>query len=123
MRTRRGGGGMVTVSVTTKYNHLSRMKRNLPVATSKIMRRAAIITHREARRMCPRDTGTLANSITMEGVTVGSLSMRVMTLAGYGAYVNFGTRYMAAQPFMTQAARIGREAFLADLANLEAGLL
>lgn len=112
------GKGNVSVSVNIKYNHLPRMKRNLPVQTSAAMRRAAFATQRRAQELCPRDTGTLANSITIEGGHPGSLSMMVVTTAGYGAYVNFGTRFMAAQPFMTQAAEHGARIFKADLAKL-----
>lgn len=53
-----------------------------------------------AQVRAPKRTGYLASSITDDGagtVTVG---------AYYGVYVNFGTRYMAAQPFFSQACGI-----------------
>lgn len=59
--------------------------------------------------ICPRDTGNLAHSITLEMKDSG-LTAEVAPHTNYAAYVEYGTRYMDAQPYirpsyMQQSAR------------------
>lgn len=53
----------------------------------------------EAQWKAPLDTGTLERSIVMTTKDNG-LTSTVSVGAEYGSYVEFGTRYMAAQPFI-----------------------
>src|SRR5689334_2433705 len=54
------------------------------------------------RRRCPVDTGFLRDSITVFDVEVTpeGLMVAVGPTADYSLYVEFGTRLMAAQPFI-----------------------
>lgn len=54
---------------------------------------------RGAQRKAPVDTGNLRRSIGIE-FTDGGLTGRVSPTAEYAAYLEFGTRFMTAQPFM-----------------------
>jgi len=108
----------VTATVKIKYNKLGKMKAKLPVETSRALRRAGLEVMREARRNCPVDSGTLKGSIAIEGGQVGSLDVIVYTNSGYGAHVNFGTRFQSAQPFMTNAAEYGARILKKELDGL-----
>lgn len=56
-----------------------------------------------ARQLAPYETGELRESIHVEPASEGVV--RVVADAPYAAYVEFGTRKMAAQPFLTPAVR------------------
>jgi HK97 gp10 family phage protein len=49
----------------------------------------------------PRDTGTMANSIIVQVVRTRSHAGPTVP---YARFVNFGTRYISAQPFVSEAA-------------------
>lgn len=53
-----------------------------------------------ARLLAPVDTGRLRSSIT---ATKGDRVVTIGTNVEYAAFVEFGTRYMAAQPFLRPA--------------------
>lgn len=78
-----------------------------------LMRRA-IRVHRRAVTLCPVGTpestgipgyvgGTLRSSLTWQMDTGGGLSARVGTNVYYGPFVELGTRYMRAQPYLRPA--------------------
>lgn len=58
----------------------------------------------DAKSLVPIDTGALKQSLDYE-IDFKSLDTFNITFTGleYGKYVNFGTRYQKAQPFMTIA--------------------
>lgn len=62
--------------------------------------------------------GILANSIQTAFYNSGSMGM-VFTNIDYGLYLEFGTRRMAARPFMGPAAQRGGSRFEVAMANLE----
>lgn len=65
---------------------------------------AALAVQNQAKRLCPVDTGRLRDSITWElGMMNGLPSARVGTNVEYAIYVETGTRYMSAQPFLRPA--------------------
>jgi HK97 gp10 family phage protein len=55
-----------------------------------------------ARDIVAIDTGNLKRSI--KATKLGELSLKVETRCGYGAYVELGTKRMAARPFLAPAA-------------------
>ena len=65
----------------------------------------ALVVEDEAKLLCPVKTGTLRRSITHETDEKGFMrvSVRVGPTVDYGVYVEFGTRHMAAQPFLRPA--------------------
>jgi HK97 gp10 family phage protein len=54
-----------------------------------------------AQDLVPVDTGFLRSSIHVERIS--HLALQVRADADYAAYVEYGTRFMAAQPYMTPA--------------------
>lgn len=71
---------------------------------TKVLTVAALKVVNRAKVLCPVDTGRLRDSITWELGTVGGLpAARIGTNVEYASYVETGTRYMAAQPFLRPA--------------------
>ena len=67
--------------------------------------------------ICPRDTGNLANSITLESADNG-FTAEVEPHTDYAAYVEYGTRFMPAQPYMRPAFIQESARFKSDLEKL-----
>lgn len=65
----------------------------------------------------PHDTGTLRRSI-MLNIKDGGLTADVRATAHYAGYVELGTRFMAAQPYMRPAFNGVKKQFEADLRRL-----
>lgn len=70
-----------------------------------------------ANLICPKDTSNLANSITLE-LTDGGFTAEVEPHMDYAAYVEYGTRYMSAQPYIRPAFMQQSERFKSDLSKL-----
>lgn len=68
-----------------------------------------------AIRNAPVDTGHLKRSITPE---VTDLIGRVVPTAEYAPYVELGTRFMSAQPFLSPAFMVQKIQFINDLKRL-----
>lgn len=69
-----------------------------------------------AKDRAPVDTGNLKNSI--QAKQVAPLTWEVHVGAEYGAYVEYGTRRTAAQPFLTPAVELRRPDFEQALREL-----
>jgi HK97 gp10 family phage protein len=54
----------------------------------------------------------------MLSIMDGGLTARVNPLMGYSAYPEYGTRYMAAQPYMRPALNDQKKQFKSDLKRL-----
>ena len=70
-----------------------------------------------ANLICPKDTSNLANSITLE-LTDGGFTAEVEPHMDYAAYVEYGTRYMSAQPYIRPAFMQQSARFKSDLSKL-----
>lgn len=70
-----------------------------------------------ANLICPKDTSNLANSITLE-LTDGGFTAEVEPHMDYAGYVEWGTRYMSAQPYMRPAFMQQSARFKSDLGKL-----
>jgi HK97 gp10 family phage protein len=98
----------LTIKVDTGADLLPKFKyiqKAIAEALSEIALTGAMPIANEAKALCPVKTGTLRRSIITEITT--STSTRAIASIGptvdYGIYVEFGTRHMAAQPFMRPA--------------------
>jgi HK97 gp10 family phage protein len=71
--------------------------------------RVAVAVDRMAKSLCPVDTGLLRASINWR---LGSDGRGLLAIIGtsthYAPYIEFGTRYMAAQPFLRPALAAAR---------------
>lgn len=72
---------------------------------------------RKAQRHAPVDTGTLKRSIGLEISDAGYTAI-IKPTAEYAAYVEYGTRYMGAQPFMRPAYHEQEPVFIKDMERL-----
>lgn len=70
-----------------------------------------------AQTVCPRRTGQLANGITLE-ILDGGLTAEVAPHTNYAGYVEWGTRFMNAQPYVRPAYMRESERFKEDLSKL-----
>ena len=70
-----------------------------------------------AQQKAPVDTGTLKRSIGVE-IKDGGLTAEVTPTAEYAAYVELGTRFMAAQPYLEPSFNIQKSIFMKDLKKL-----
>ena len=70
-----------------------------------------------AQMICPRDTGNLADSITLE-IQDDGLRAEVAPHTNYVGYVEWGTRFMSAQPYIRPAFTQESKRFQDDLKRL-----
>lgn len=81
-----------------------------------VMMNAAELT-RETQYEAPVDTGTLERSVNMD-IEDGGLTAVVEPTAEYAGFVEFGTRYMGAQPFLGPAFKKQSNKFKKDMKRL-----
>lgn len=72
---------------------------------------------RKTMANAPFDTGTLMRSITLN-MEDDCLTAIVTPEAEYAAYVEYGTRFMNAQPYLKPAFDTVKQRFIADLEEL-----
>lgn len=97
------------------FNKLARVATEAQV--KEIVKRNTSGMQREAMEKAPVDTGNLKRNIMLEITGFGSTG-KVSSKADYSGYQEFGTRFMAAQPYMGPAFRKYRNLFISDLKNL-----
>lgn len=71
----------------------------------------------KAQDNAPVDTGNLKRSIDLN-IIVGGMAARCDARAEYAAYVEYGTRFMDAQPYMKPAFDDQKEQFKKDLERI-----
>lgn len=71
----------------------------------------------KAQDNAPVDTGTLKRSIGLD-ITDGGLTAEVEPTAEYAPYVELGTRFMEAQPYLKPAFDDQKEKFKQDMKKL-----
>lgn len=71
----------------------------------------------QAKRNAPVRTGDLKGSITQE-ITDGGMTTKTAAHVDYAAYVELGTRFMAAQPHIRPAHNVQKEKFKQDMKRL-----
>ena len=71
----------------------------------------------KAMRMAPVDTGTLKRSIGLE-ITEAGMTAEVEATAEYAPYVEYGTRFMKAQPYIRPSLEEQKKSFENDLSKL-----
>jgi len=87
--------------VTLDTRRLDEIARGLDMNTDQVLMALAFQVEGEAKKRAPVDTGALRNSIMTN--KKGKGWYWVQDGVEYGIYQEFGTRKMAAQPFMVPA--------------------
>ena len=72
---------------------------------------------RNAQRLAPVDTGILKGSINLS-IEDGGMTSVTRDGVNYGKYLDLGTRFMSAQPFMTPAHNLQAKKFKRDMEML-----
>ena len=75
-----------------------------------VVRKCGLLVEAYAKQVVPVDTGTLKNSIMAE--FPDRFTAEIAPHTEYAIYVEYGTRYMAARPYMRPAAERVRPVFL-----------
>jgi HK97 gp10 family phage protein len=108
--------------VVFKLDGAEELKANLEKITETKRQRvkevvgvSGLNVQRNAKLLCPVDTGTLRNSIMAD---FEELTATVHTNIPYAPYVEFGTRKMAAEPYLTPAAEVEQPKFINKLIEI-----
>lgn len=97
---------------------VKKLKKNCDLGmVKKVVRYHGAALQRRAMTAAPVDTGNLKRSIGIE-ITDGGLTATVEPTAEYASYVEYGTRFMNAQPFVRPSLEEQGAAFKADLGKL-----
>lgn len=101
-------------------SQIPRLRREVPARAERIVEGTARHIEGEAKRRIVAyhavATGFLLNSVVADEET--ATRWLVTVGAAYGAFVNFGTRYMAPRPYFTEAAAEGRRYLRRELAGI-----
>jgi HK97 gp10 family phage protein len=100
----------------TGAKELSKLLKKLPVKVEKNFMRQAVragarVVVKDARKRVPKNTGNLAKSLGVVSRRAKNITMSVKARSGkkqkndgfYGRFIEFGTRKMAARPFLRPA--------------------
>lgn len=83
----------------------------------KVVRHNGAEMQTKAQQNAPVDTGTLKRSIGLE-ITASGMNAEVEPKAEYGPYVELGTRFMKAQPYLKPAFNEQKGKFEKDMQKL-----
>ncbi len=92
--------GLVSVTTTERIRDAERFLDDL---LGKVVGKLALDLEAEAKQRAPVDTGNLRSTIQASPVSANARTWHVVAQAHYAVYVEMGTRYMRAQPFMGPA--------------------
>lgn len=95
-----------------------KLKKNVNMNDVKrVVRHNGAEMQTKAQQNAPVDTGTLKRSIGLE-ITGGGMAAEVEPTADYAPYVELGTRFMEAQPYLKPAFDEQKERFKKDMKKL-----
>lgn len=100
-------GNAVTWKVV--YNHFPKIVKGMEGKAAQIVAKTALDIEAGAKKRAPVDTGNLRGSI--QARKVSDTHWIVTVGADYGIYLEYGTRFMAAQPYFAPAIRAVRSSF------------
>lgn len=100
------------IDVTVRVNNFDRIEAALALQLNTAVREQVNVTQRDVQGNIQKygliDTGTMLNSVQgqMTGQYAGEVTVSAQSAAGfpYPAAQNFGTRYIPASPFFSEAA-------------------
>ena len=108
-------GGIKVVGIEKLQKKL---KKNVQMEDVKrVVRPNGAEMQEKAQRNAPVDTGTLKRSIGLE-ITDSGMAAEVEPTAEYAPYVELGTRFMEAQPYLKPAFDDQKEKFRKDMKKL-----
>lgn len=108
-------GGAV-LNWIVRADRVDSTRRRMVDEVEKAVERAARNIEGGAKARAPVRTGNLRASISAE--STGAMEWTVSVAAEYAAYVNYGTRHTAPNPFFTQAVEAEMSKFIAEVAGI-----
>lgn len=109
---------MSSIKITGIDELQMKLKKNVQMSdVKKVVRKNGSELQKKAQKNAPVDTGTLQRSITLEMRDSGKTA-EVEPTVDYGAYVELGTRFMTAQPYLKPAFNEQKEKFKQDMRKL-----
>jgi HK97 gp10 family phage protein len=107
----------MSATIEIKFDRFPEITAAMPERASAVVRRASFDVEGQAKGRAPVDTGALKNSIGTEFEN-GGLTGIVAPHVEYAAFVEYGTKRMSAQPYMTPAAESVAPAFIAAMKQM-----
>jgi len=104
----------VSATITVTFDRFPEIAAALPEKASQVVRKASFDIEGQAKNRVPVDTGALKNSISTEFEDNG-LTGIIAPHMEYATFVEFGTKRMSAQPYMTPAAEAVMPAFVSAM--------
>ena len=109
---------MSSIKVTGIDELQMKLKKNVQMSdVKKVVRKNGSDMQKKTQKNAPVDTGTLQRSIALEMRDSGKTA-EVEPMVDYGAYVELGTRFMTAQPYLKPAFNEQKEKFKQDMRKL-----
>lgn len=109
---------MSSIKITGIDELQMKLKKNVQMSdVKKVVRKNGSDMQKKAQKNAPVDTGTLQRSITLE-IRDSGKTAEVEPTVDYGAYVELGTRFMTAQPYLKPAFNEQKEKFKQDMRKL-----
>jgi HK97 gp10 family phage protein len=105
-----------TFRTTVRLNNFPAIKVGMETRAEAFTAKAALDIQGVAMTMAPVDTGFLKNSI--QSHKIGPAHWRVTVGAEYGIYLEFGTRFMGAQPYFFPAVAQVSPSFIAAMRRI-----
>lgn len=120
---------MTSVNVRLVYNRTKVLQGEIRDTAERVVRKTALDILNDAMHLAPVDTGALKNSLAPGGpgnifdMAVGSRGGRnivatIGTSVPYAPHQEYGTRFMAAHPFLIPAVERNRAVFIAAMSHL-----
>lgn len=97
---------MTTVHIDFHQMALRALLKGTDGEVARDLRRRGQAVARRAKELCPKASGTLAASITVSPTHLGDddeLEVTIEANTDYSIFVEKGTRYMSARPFLGPA--------------------
>ena len=99
-----------------RANLLKQLRAGISSDSENAAEKYAKAVSKEARIIAPVDTGRLKKSIRAKKILPTRWEVRVT--APYAVYVEYGTRHMAAQPYLRPALRIARKSLRRNMKKI-----
>ena len=103
---------MTSIEFIVNRNEFGRLASRLRSRVADASQETAEAIVEDAKQRVPVDTGELRDSIDARSEGIGYI---VEATAGHAGFVEYGTRRMAAQPYLTPAAEAQRAPFIERL--------
>lgn len=108
----------MSVRARVVFNNFPAIKAGMLMNAEAITGKAALDLEGQMKARVPVDTGFLKSSI--QARKVGPAHWRVTVGAEYGLFVEYGTRFMGAQPYFYPAVAVVGPQFIAAMRRITA---